>query len=179
MKFSALKQQQGFTLIELMIVVAIIGILAALALPKLNRFQAKAKLSGLEINKKVYSSLQQTYRLTHNLFADVPPLGAGITSGSGDSSTNCNSSNDIGFSLTNCEKAVFSYEGFGYVNQFELAISATGPYPGCSGVVDASYNFNEIGETVNYTFAYNSVSGDLSEDFGEDPVLSHLYKVCE
>jgi len=62
------KNNKGFTLIELMIVVVIIGILAALAIPRFMRSTTKSKQSeAKQLLKQVYT-MQHAYRQEFNAY---------------------------------------------------------------------------------------------------------------
>jgi len=64
------KLQKGFTLIELMIVVAIIGILAALAIPNFIRFQARSKQSEVKANLKSLFTAERSYYQEHDTYSE-------------------------------------------------------------------------------------------------------------
>lgn len=64
-----MRNQKGFSLIELMIVVAIIGILAAIAVPNFQKYQAKSRqseakglLSGIYTANKAWNAEWTSYR---------------------------------------------------------------------------------------------------------------------
>ena len=64
--------QAGFTLVELMIVVAIIGILSAVAVPNFKRYQARSKTSEAKIQLAAAYTAEQSFYgdfgIYHNCF---------------------------------------------------------------------------------------------------------------
>ena len=59
---------QGFSLLELLVVILIIGILAAIALPQYQRATEKAKMAEAVIMLKAIAEAQQRYYMVHNKY---------------------------------------------------------------------------------------------------------------
>jgi type IV pilus assembly protein PilA len=66
-----LKKREGFTLIELMIVVAIIGILAAIAIPNFIKFQLRAKAGEAKVNLAAIRTSEESYFAEAGTYVDM------------------------------------------------------------------------------------------------------------
>lgn len=74
-------RNRAFTLIELLIVVAIIGILAAIAVPNFLNAQIRAKVARTVSDMKTVGTALQMYELDNNA---LPPANKARVAGSGD-----------------------------------------------------------------------------------------------
>ena len=65
-----MKVKRGFTLVEILVVVVILGILAAIVIPKYSEASSEAKFSNLCTNLHILRSQIELYKSQHN---NTPP----------------------------------------------------------------------------------------------------------
>ena len=141
-----LKNQKGFTLIELMIVVAIIGILAAIAIPNFMTFRLKAKTSEAKSNLGSIRTCEEAYKAETDVYYPVGryPAAVAVTS-------QVWTTADTAFSAIG-----FAPSGRVYYNYLVDNITATGfiahAYADLDGdSVEAEYRITEATDITNPT----------------------------
>ena len=109
------KNQKGFTLIELMIVVAILGILASIAIPNFMTFRQKAKTSEAHSNLISIRICEEIYKVEHDVYLAATRYPSAAATGTFDAwipgSTGFSA---IGFSPSGKVYYDYSVDGVGY-----------------------------------------------------------------
>lgn len=97
--------KKGFTLIELMIVVVIIGILAAIAIPKFSSVKDQAEQVACRSNLRSLGSAEAMYYGTYNVYGTVAELNDSDIMGNASAIT-CPTS-DLGYATTTATSTTY------------------------------------------------------------------------
>lgn len=68
--FKTLRRQDGFTLVELMVVVAIIGLLSAVAIPNFQKYQARSKTAEAKLQLSAIYTAEASFFADYNIYAN-------------------------------------------------------------------------------------------------------------
>jgi len=158
---SLFKNVLGFTLIELMVVVAIIGLLASVAIPQYRKYQAKSRASEAKLAlASVYTALESYFAEYNHYFSCISFAGYIPTGATADryysvgfSSATATSHAGTPISCTSAPGSTFYYQGI--------------KSPGVPGTFDS--NDLAIGTTLAFVFLWNTYTaqalGGIDRDF--------------
>ncbi len=167
--FWARKKLAGFSLLELMVVVAILGVLATVAVPRFNIFRARARQSEAKSNLGVIFTLQEAFAIDNQEYYNgdnahwggTPMNARASRDGYRDGGTTVCEANKLGFRLANCDKARYGYwmAGANETEFLTIAFAASDTsekriFPGCDGTNNA-----RTAITVNAGSAVDSTGG--------------------
>jgi prepilin-type N-terminal cleavage/methylation domain-containing protein len=72
-------KKRGFTLVEIMIVVAIIGLLAAIAIPSFSKIRSESRKSTCQNSQRLVRDAIEQWAMANNIAEDGAITGAGVT----------------------------------------------------------------------------------------------------
>ncbi|MDE3269275.1 MAG: prepilin-type N-terminal cleavage/methylation domain-containing protein [Pseudomonadota bacterium] len=149
MKENEFKQIAGFTLVELLAAVAIVGVLVTLAMPRYNVFVAKGRQAEAKSNLGTLHKLQEAYYLDTGALTATAAYFTGLVLGVGEcNDTTTSKKNKLGFRLSDCANARYLYKGAASatsnVNTAESDKSEKKIYPGCDK--DDKWSMSALGQ---------------------------------
>ena len=170
MKFT---NSKGFTLVELMVVVAIIGVLSAVAIPNFKKYQAKSKTTEAKLNLAAIYTNMLAFQADYDLFSgcltnmgyDAPgnsyyALGFGAAAGNegqaaSNGATGCDAApgNEFGYDAGRAaggQTPILHTAMSGYTS-----INATEFIAGASGIISADAGTTDDRWTINQNKVLN------------------------
>ena len=158
MKLSRLRKAQGFTLVELMIVVVIIAVLAAIAVPGYQRYIRAARTSEAFSNTGAMSAYQETYFSENDQYVCGGENPAVLPQGGTRQSWNSAQAGwtDLGRVMPNNRQLYFQYEmTAGSVDGTGTFVVNTGCESGSTGATITHHadvgTCTAIGDNANFT----------------------------